>query len=245
MARRTAALKPQLNQIRNWAREGRTDAWIAYQLGTTSLTVQEFRNEYGLDKGPGNPVEEPVTPELVVQQISFDSPPPLPPLEPTSHAAEEAETPDEPVRTRRQRRSRPAKVDEDTLEVEVEAETGTDVETSAPAADGEGEGEPDRARRRRRRGGRGGSAAASSEGAPAAAETGEAPEPSRQPTRAAARRKPRPTPSYSGSVVAGAVLVLDPAVTRTATWRAHWADSPAFDVVVEDEQIVLRRRPTG
>ena len=37
-------------------------------------------------------------------------------------------------------------------------------------------------------------------------------------------------------------LVLDPAVTRSAAWRAHWADAPAFDVVVEDDQIVLRRR---
>ena len=30
MARRT--LKPQLNQIRTWVGQGRTDAWIAHQL---------------------------------------------------------------------------------------------------------------------------------------------------------------------------------------------------------------------
>ena len=30
MARRS--LKPQLNQIRTWVRQGRTDAWIAHQL---------------------------------------------------------------------------------------------------------------------------------------------------------------------------------------------------------------------
>jgi hypothetical protein len=76
MARRTAALKPQLNQIRTWARDGRTDAWIAFQLGTTALTVQEFRSEHGLGRGGGNTAEEPVTPEMVVQTISFDTPPP-------------------------------------------------------------------------------------------------------------------------------------------------------------------------
>ena len=57
MARRTAALKPQLNQIRTWSRDGRTDAWIAFQLGTTALTVQEFRSEHGLGRGGGNTAE--------------------------------------------------------------------------------------------------------------------------------------------------------------------------------------------
>ena len=50
---------------------------------------------------------------------------------------------------------------------------------------------------------------------------------------------------YTGSVVAGAVIVLDPAIARSAAWRAHWADATAFDVVIDDEQIVLRRRSDG
>ena len=58
------------------------------------------------------------------------------------------------------------------------------------------------------------------------------------------RRRPR-TPAYTGSVVAGAVIVLDPAIARSAAWRAHWADATAFDVVIDDEQIVLRRRSAG
>jgi hypothetical protein len=45
--------------------------------------------------------------------------------------------------------------------------------------------------------------------------------------------------------VAGAVIVLDPAIARSAAWRAHWADATAFDVVIDDEQIVLRRRSDG
>ncbi len=33
-----------------------------------------------------------------------------------------------------------------------------------------------------------------------------------------------------------------PPIARSAAWRAHWADVTAFDVVIDDEQIVLRRR---
>ena len=68
------------------------------------------------------------------------------------------------------------------------------------------------------------------------------PEASAKPARP--RRRPR-TPAYTGSVVAGAVIVLDPAIARSAAWRAHWADATAFDVVIDDEQIVLRRRSDG
>jgi len=226
MARRTAALKPQLNQIRTWAREGRTDAWIAYQLGTTALTVQEFRSEHGLDRGGGAPVEEPVTPELVVQTISFDSPPPVAP--PAS--ADEASEPAPATRSRRQRRSRTAPSEEAAPKVEAASEPEAEPETEATAADGAGD--PERARRRRRRGGRGG-------GASAPAEEAVTPEAGTKPARP--RRRPR-TPAYTGSIVAGAVIVLDPAIARSAAWRAHWADATAFDVVIDDEQIVLRRR---
>jgi len=233
MARRTAALKPQLNQIRTWAREGRTDAWIAYQLGTTALTVQEFRSEHGLDRGGGNTAEEPVTPELVVQTISFDSPPP--PVAPPP-AADEA-TDDAPARPRRQRRSRAAAGTDATPKAELASEPESEPE--APAADGEAE--PERAKRRRRRGGRGGGSAATGETA-AASETDETESAEPAPAAARAPRKRRgAASSYSGTVAAGAVIVLDPAVARSAAWRANWADVTAFDVVVEDDQIVLRR----
>jgi hypothetical protein len=237
MARRTAALKPQLNQIRTWAREGRTDAWIAYQLGTTALTVQEFRSEHGLDRGGGAPVEEPVTPELVVQTISFDSPPPVTPPE----AADAESEPPPAARSRRQRRSRTATSEETAPKAEEASEPASEAETEATAADGAGD--PDRARRRRRRGGRGGGGGAAAEGAaPAEEAAADRPESGGQPARP--RRRAR-TPAYTGSVVAGAVIVLDPAVARSAAWRAHWADATAFDVVIDDEQIVLRRRSTS
>jgi hypothetical protein len=46
MARRS--LKPQLNQIRSWVRQGRTDAWIAHQLEVSATELREFRKQYDL-----------------------------------------------------------------------------------------------------------------------------------------------------------------------------------------------------
>ena len=49
MARRS--LRPQLNQIRTWVRQGRTDAWIAHQLDATVQQIAAFKreNELGPD----------------------------------------------------------------------------------------------------------------------------------------------------------------------------------------------------
>ena len=46
MARRS--LKPQLNQIRSWVRQGRTDAWIAHQLEVSATELREFRKQHDL-----------------------------------------------------------------------------------------------------------------------------------------------------------------------------------------------------
>ncbi len=46
MARKS--LKPQLNQIRAWVRQGRTDAWIAHQLEVSAAQLREFRRQHGL-----------------------------------------------------------------------------------------------------------------------------------------------------------------------------------------------------
>jgi hypothetical protein len=228
MARRTAALKPQLNQIRTWSRDGRTDAWIAFQLGTTALTVQEFRSEHGLDRGGGNTAEEPVTPETVVQSISFDTPPPAP-----ATAAEATSDDAAPARTRRQRRSRTPAGADATAKAAVDIAPAPELESTTIV-----EGEPaERAKRRRRRGGRGGAGTTADAGT--TEQVNEQPAPAGPaPARGAAKRKTQ----YKGSVVAGAVIVLDPAITRSAAWRANWADAPGFDVVIDDEQIVLRRR---
>ena len=47
MSRRS--LRPQLNQIRGWVRQGRTDAWIAHQLEVTVQQIQAFKREQGLE----------------------------------------------------------------------------------------------------------------------------------------------------------------------------------------------------
>jgi len=51
MAKRS--LRAQLNQIRAWAREGRTDAWIAHQLEVPAAELREFRRRHGLDAEGG------------------------------------------------------------------------------------------------------------------------------------------------------------------------------------------------
>jgi hypothetical protein len=47
MTRRS--LRPHLNQIRSWVRQGRTDAWIAHQLEVTVQQIQAFKREQELE----------------------------------------------------------------------------------------------------------------------------------------------------------------------------------------------------
>src|SRR5437899_12956754 len=42
------SLRPELNRIRAWVRQGRTDAWIAHQLEVTVQQIQAFKREQGL-----------------------------------------------------------------------------------------------------------------------------------------------------------------------------------------------------
>src|SRR3954470_21953188 len=64
MARRS--LKPQLNQIRTWVRQGRTDAWIAHQLEVSVREIDTFKREHELvpaeagngDSEPGPRLDE-------------------------------------------------------------------------------------------------------------------------------------------------------------------------------------------
>ncbi len=49
MARRS--LRPELNRIRAWVRQGRTDAWIAHQLEVTVQQIQAFKRDQQLEGG--------------------------------------------------------------------------------------------------------------------------------------------------------------------------------------------------
>src|SRR6202044_3862063 len=51
MARKS--LRPHLNQIRTWTRQGPTDAWVAHQLEVTVQQIASFKRESGLlDEDP-------------------------------------------------------------------------------------------------------------------------------------------------------------------------------------------------
>jgi hypothetical protein len=57
LARRS--LKPQLNQIRTWVRQGRTDAWIAHQLDVSVGDIRAFKRDHELapaDAADGEPL---------------------------------------------------------------------------------------------------------------------------------------------------------------------------------------------
>src|ERR1700677_3373091 len=43
MARRS--LRPHLNQIRVWVRQGRTDAWVAHQLEVSVQDIEQFKRQ--------------------------------------------------------------------------------------------------------------------------------------------------------------------------------------------------------
>ncbi len=62
MARRS--LRPELNRIRAWVRQGRTDAWIAHQLEVTVQQIQSFKREQGLEPGEDG--------ETAVAAVDFD-----------------------------------------------------------------------------------------------------------------------------------------------------------------------------
>jgi hypothetical protein len=57
-------LRSQLNQIRAWVRQGRTDAWIAHQLEVSTSELREFRRRHGLSPGGEEAVEEDLRDEI-------------------------------------------------------------------------------------------------------------------------------------------------------------------------------------
>jgi len=63
MARRS--LRPHLNQIRTWVRQGRTDAWIAHQLEVTTSQIAAFKRENEL-------APEGEAPEGAAAGVDFD-----------------------------------------------------------------------------------------------------------------------------------------------------------------------------
>ena len=121
-------LRSQLNQIRAWVRQGRTDAWIAHQLEVSTAELREFRRRHELsaeDEGAEADLRDEIEAEV------------------------EAATREEELAAQL------AEAEEEEVEVEVEEEVEEEGEAEEEAAAGEEDGEQPRRRRRRRRGGRG------------------------------------------------------------------------------------------
>jgi hypothetical protein len=132
MARRS--LKPQLNQIRAWVRQGRTDAWIAHQLEVSASELREFRKQHDLtpDDENGGGAEVDLRDEIEAEVEAA-----------TAEEAAEEEAEEE--------------LEEGDAEAEAEEEKpARRARKPAPAAETDEEEGAARPRRRRRRGRRGG-----------------------------------------------------------------------------------------
>ena len=186
MTRRS--LRPQLNQIRSWVRQGRTDAWIAHQLEVTVQQIQAFKREQDLepdeDGGDGADVDLRATDdEAIAAELEAEA---------ARKAEEEAKAAEEAAR----------KAAEEAAEAERKAAAGEDGDEDAKPAP----------RRRGRRGGRGRSRVA----------TG-------------------PLEGTFDHGEEGYGLWLDPAVTDNPVYAEHWAGHRPVEVIVEEDQIVIRR----
>jgi hypothetical protein len=135
MARRS--LKPQLNQIRAWVRQGRTDAWIAHQLEISASELREFRKQHDLtadaEDGGGSEVDLRDEIEAEVEAATVEEADEEPEEEEADDAEDEGE--EKPARKPKPRARKAA--------------------AGAGESDEEGAARPRRRRRRGRRGGRG------------------------------------------------------------------------------------------
>ncbi len=204
MARRS--LRPQLNQIRAWVRQGRTDAWIAHQLEVTVQEIEQFKrtNELvGDEEAPGGlaPQEYPEEIDLRAEDDALIA-------AELEAAAREAER----QRAEAEEAERARALQEERERAErAEAEPDREVEAGEAETDEEG---PARPRRRGRRGGRG-----------------------RRTTTA--RNAPLEGTFEHGEEGYG--LWLDPAIQDNPVYAEHWAGHRPIEVLVEEDQIVIRR----
>src|SRR3954454_11911010 len=121
MSRRS--LRPQLNQIRAWVRQGRTDAWIAHQLEATVQQIQAFKREQGLEADG----DEAGAPEEEVDLRAQDD------------AAIAAELEAEAAR----KAEEDARAAEEAAKAAAEAEAAADAEAEAPESeDGDEDAKP-------------------------------------------------------------------------------------------------------
>lgn len=135
------SLKPQLNQIRAWVRQGRTDAWIAHQLEVSASELREFRKQHGF-----TPDEEDAASQDVDLRDEIEAEIEAATAEEAAKEDEEAEEADDEG----------AGEDKGVADGDEEADEESDEGDASDADGAAGGGErPRRRRRRGRRGGRG------------------------------------------------------------------------------------------
>ncbi|HST55098.1 MAG TPA: hypothetical protein VLJ42_04275 [Solirubrobacteraceae bacterium] len=134
MARRS--LRPHLNQIRSWVRQGRTDAWVAHQLEVTVQEIEQFKRQnelVGNDDAPDGTVATVEYPEEIDLRAEDDAQ--------IAAELEAAELEAERVRAEE--------------EAKAEAEAEAEARAKTRAEEGGDEEDAPRTRRRGRRAGRG------------------------------------------------------------------------------------------
>ncbi len=179
------SLRPHLNQIRTWVRQGRTDAWVAHQLDVTVRDIDQFKRQNELIGNGEAPDSSTTTsyPEEIDLRAEDDA-----------LIAAELEA---------------AEIEAERVKAEEEA-AGVDSDDDAEEAP--------RARRRSRRGGRG--------------------------RRGGSSRSSAVSEVLEGTFDHGEEgygLWLDPAIQDNPVYAEHWAGHRPVEIVVEEEQIVIRR----
>jgi hypothetical protein len=107
MARRS--LRPHLNQIRSWVRQGRTDAWVAHQLEVTVQEIEQFKRQnelLGDDGSAEGSGSAPLFPEEIDLRAEDDELIAAELEAAAERAAEEVPSAEEEGGARRRRRSR-------------------------------------------------------------------------------------------------------------------------------------------
>ena len=129
MSRRS--LRPQLNQIRGWVRQGRSDAWIAHQLEVTVQQIQAFKREHGLEPdGESNS-------ENAVEEVDL-------------RAEDDAQIAAELEAEEARRAEEEAKAAEEAARKAAEAEAAEAAEEAGAESDDQADEKPKRARARGR-----------------------------------------------------------------------------------------------
>jgi hypothetical protein len=223
MARRS--LRPHLNQIRGWVRQGRTDAWIAHQLEVTVQDIAAFRRQNELlpegeqGDGPGLDFDDEIDlraedDALIAAELEAAE---------AARAEEEARlAAEEEARRAAEEEARQAAEEQARQAAEEQARQAAEEEARhAPEEDAQRAAEEDDvaaepaapARRRGRRGGRGRH-------------------------RGGVARELEGTFDHGEE---GYGLWLDPAVADDPVYAEHWAGHRPVSVTIEEDRIVIRR----